>query len=42
MNNGQRGKPDATTQMITDTLAESFSKTAVWEFPRVEIRLYSK
>ena len=41
MNNGPLGKPDATTQMITGTLSESFSKTAVWDFPRVEVRLYS-
>jgi len=42
MNNAPPGKADATTQMITDTLSESFARTAVSHFARVEVRLYSK
>jgi mannosyltransferase len=42
MNNGPSGKPDVTSQMIIDSLSESYPKTAVWDFPRVEVRLYSR
>lgn len=41
MNNGPAGKPDATTGMLTDILAESFPKMTRWEFAKVEVRIYS-
>ena len=42
MNNGSVEKPDATTVMLTKVLAESFLKMERWEFPKVEVRLYSR
>jgi hypothetical protein len=42
MNNGPAGNPDPTTVMLTRTLPESFPKTERWQFPRVEVRLYSR
>jgi mannosyltransferase len=42
MNNGRSGNPDPTTIMLTQTLPEMFPKVARWQFPRVEVRLYSK
>ena len=41
MNNAPTGKPDPTTVMLTQVLAESFPKVQRWQFPRVEVRLYS-
>ena len=41
MNNGPAGKPDPTTGMLTDVLAESFPKMTRWEFAKVEVRVYS-
>ena len=42
MNNGPAGNPDPTTGMLTQVLAESFSKMQRWQFPLVEVRLYSR
>jgi hypothetical protein len=42
MNNGQAGKPDPTTMMLTQVLSESFPKIQNWQFAKVEVRLYSK
>jgi len=42
MNNGPAGNPDPTTVMLTKTLPECFSKVQRWQFPRVEVRVYSK
>jgi mannosyltransferase len=42
MNNGPADKPDPTTVMLTQILPESFPKMLRWQFPRVEVRLYSK
>ena len=42
MNNGPAEKPDPTTGMLTDILAESFPKVMRWEFAKVEVRVYSK
>ena len=41
MNNVPTGKPDPTTVMLTQVLAESFPKVQRWQFPLVEVRLYS-
>ena len=41
MNNGPAGRPDPTTQMFSQVLAERFPKVQCWHFPRVEVRLYS-
>jgi mannosyltransferase len=42
MDNGPPGNPDPTTMMLTETLPLSFPKIQRWQFPRVEVRLYSK
>ncbi|HEV3513030.1 MAG TPA: glycosyltransferase family 39 protein [Candidatus Sulfotelmatobacter sp.] len=42
MDNGPRGKPDPTTVMLSQVLAESFPQVQRWQFPLVEVRLYSK
>lgn len=42
MNNGPAGNPDPTTVMLTRTLPETFPRMERWQFPRVEVRLYSK
>ena len=42
MNNGPPEKPDPTTVMLTQVLPESFPKVERWQFPKVEIRLYSR
>ncbi len=42
MNNGPTDNPDPTTLMLTQVLPESFPKTLRWQFPKVEVRLYSK
>ncbi|MBZ5684853.1 MAG: hypothetical protein LAP86_07440 [Acidobacteriia bacterium] len=42
MNNGPAGKPDLTTVMLTQVLPEYFPKVERWQFPKVEIRLYSR
>ena len=42
MNNGPADKPDATTVMLTQTLPESFPNVLRWQFPKVEIRVYSR
>lgn len=42
MNNSPAGNPDPTTVMLTRTLPESFPKMERWQFPRVEVRLYSR
>lgn len=41
MNHAPSGKPDPTTLMLTQVLAESFPKVQRWQFPLVEVRLYS-
>lgn len=42
MNNGPAEKPDPTTVMLTQVLPESLPKVERWQFPKVEIRLYSR
>jgi len=42
MNNAPRGIPDATTVLLTPVLSETFSREQRWQFPKVEVRLYSK
>jgi mannosyltransferase len=42
MNNQPAGSTDPTTGMITQIYAEAFPKVERWQFPRVEVRLYSK
>jgi hypothetical protein len=42
MNNGPTEKPDPTTVMLTQVLPESLPKMERWQFPKVEIRLYSR
>ena len=42
MNNGPPERPDPKTVMLTQLLPQSFSTVQRWEFPRVEVRLYSK
>src|SRR5215469_292447 len=42
MSNGTAEKPDPTTVMLTQVLPEMFPKVQRWQFPRVEVRLYSK
>jgi len=42
MNNGTAEKPDPTTVMLTEVLAEFFPQLQRWSFARVEVRLYSK
>jgi mannosyltransferase len=42
MNNGPVANPDPTTVMLSQILTESFPQMRRWQFPRVEVRLYSK
>ena len=42
MNNGPPERPDPTTAMLTQILPQSLAKVERWEFPKVEIRLYSR
>lgn len=42
MNNGTAEKPDPTTRILTQVLPERFPIEQEWEFPKVQIRLYSK
>src|SRR5579862_8480066 len=42
MNNGPAGKPDPTTEMLNQTLPQSFPRLQAWQFARVEVRLYSR
>jgi mannosyltransferase len=42
IDNGPQGNPDATTAMLTQTLPDLFPNVQRWQFPRVELRLYSK
>jgi len=42
MNNSRDGNLDATTLMLTKVLPEMYPKVLRWQFPRVELRLYSK
>jgi len=42
MNNGPAEKPDATTVMLGQVLAESFPSLQRWQFAKVEVRLYSR
>jgi mannosyltransferase len=42
MNNGPADKPDPTTVMLMQTLPESLPNVLRWQFPKVEIRTYSK
>ena len=39
---GGASHPDATTLMLSNTMAQSFPFMQQWEFPDVEVRLYSK
>ena len=41
MNNGPSGKADPTTGMLLDQLGQAYGKVRVWNFARVELRLYS-
>jgi len=42
IDNGPPGNPDPTTMMLTQTLPELIPNLQRWQFPRVEVRLYSK
>jgi mannosyltransferase len=42
MNNGGPSKPDPTTLLLNQTLGASFRQVQISQFPRVEVRLYSK
>ena len=42
MDNGAPGKPDPTTSMLTDLLPQPLPRLRIWQFARVEVRLYSK
>jgi mannosyltransferase len=42
MDNGPLGKPDPTTEMLIKTLPESFPRWQIWQFAKVEVRLYSR
>jgi mannosyltransferase len=42
MNNGSGENPDSTTAMLTRVLPESFPRVSRWQFPKVEVRLYSR
>ncbi|HLZ42089.1 MAG TPA: hypothetical protein VKQ11_14065 [Candidatus Sulfotelmatobacter sp.] len=42
MDNTSGGKPDPTTSMLTEVLPELFPKVQRWQFPLVEVRLYSQ
>ncbi len=42
MNNRPAGNPDPTTLLLTRTLRDSFKNVQRWQFPRVEIELYSR
>ncbi|HWZ75927.1 MAG TPA: hypothetical protein VNX87_05285 [Candidatus Sulfotelmatobacter sp.] len=42
MNNGPPERPDPTTVMLTQVLPESFPRVERWQFPKVELRLYSR
>jgi len=42
MNNGPAEKPDPATVMLTQVLPEFLPKVQRWQFPKVEIRLYSQ
>lgn len=42
MDNGPAGKPDLTTEMLSQTLPQSFPRLQTWQFARVEVRLYSR
>jgi hypothetical protein len=39
---GGISRPDATTLMLSDVMTQSFPSMQQWEFPDVEVRLYSK
>ncbi len=42
MNNGPAGNPDPTTYMLIDHLRRDFAEVEVWDFARVDVRLYSR
>ena len=42
MNNTRDGEIDPTTKVLNKVLPESFPKEYRWQFPKVEVRLYSK
>ena len=42
MHNGSIEKPDPTSLLLSQILSESFPKVRRWQFPKVEVRLYSK
>jgi mannosyltransferase len=42
MNNGPEVNPDPTTKMLSQVLPETLPKLQRWQFPRVEVRLYSR
>lgn len=42
MHNGTAENPDATTVMLSRVLGENLPRMYVWEFYRVEVRLYSR
>ena len=42
MHNGTLANPDPTTVILTQILGQSFSNMNRWQFPLVEVRLYSK
>lgn len=42
MNNSRDGDLDPATKMLTAVLPESLPKVSRWQFPKVEVRVYSK
>jgi mannosyltransferase len=42
MNNGTQEKPDPTTVLLSQVLPQMFPHMQTWQFPKVELRLYSK
>ena len=42
MHNGPAGNPDPTTRMLSEVLGETFPSVRRWQFPKVEVSLYSR
>jgi len=42
MNNTRDGDMDPTTRMLNEVLPQSFPRVSRWQFPKVEVRLYTR
>ena len=42
MYNGPAEDPDPTTRMLSEALGGAFPRVRRWQFPKVEVRLYSQ